>query len=231
MYIKYIIILINIFNIMLFGCSTRPNITIPQQPYSSIKQTKKTNNTKNIINLNKLNETCSNIECEQQLQLDLIYYYYNNTDLKQAQQIANQFLHSYPNNHNLDYVYYIKGLINLSLDKNQNNMLHKLFNIHLSQYNPTYAYAAMHDLSHITKTYPTSQYYTKANEHIFYLENRITEYELNVIKFYYKKKAYTTVINRAQNILNSFPNTPSAHQALTYLNKAYQKLNLIKNKK
>ena len=53
-----------------------------------------------------------------QVQLDLIYAYYKVGDSAQGIALTDRFLRLNPNNPNVDYVYYMRALINLSTEDN-----------------------------------------------------------------------------------------------------------------
>ena len=53
-----------------------------------------------------------------QVQLDLIYSYYKSGDSAQGLALAERFLRLNPNHANIDYVYYMRALINLSTEQN-----------------------------------------------------------------------------------------------------------------
>lgn len=163
----------------------------------------------------------------QKIHLNLIYAYYKTHDLKSANNSIQLFMKIYPNHKYLDYILYMHGIINMSLDNNNISLLAKYFNIHQNNYNPHYAIDAFHSLSKLIKYFPNSQYYVDSYKRLIILKNRIAEYELSIIKFYYQRHAYISVIIRSEKMLSCFQDTKATLHALHYMKKAYKNLNLI----
>lgn len=164
--------------------------------------------------------------CAQQIQIYLIYAYYKANNLKAANDSIQLFLNVYPNYKHLDYIWYIHGLVNMSLDKRNTLSIIKYLNMHEDNYNPHYAINAFHSFSKLIQHYPNSQYCNDSYKRLIILKNRIAEHELSIIKFYYHIHAYISVIVRSEKMLRSFSDTQSARHTLYYIHQAYQKLHL-----
>ncbi|AKC59762.1 Outer membrane protein assembly factor BamD [Blochmannia endosymbiont of Polyrhachis (Hedomyrma) turneri] len=215
------------FTPFLCHCKNHTNTTNDDlhKQYLSAKCKLKNKNYKTAIKkLETLNKKYPFNQYSNQIYLDLIYAYYKSMDFSLAHVTINDFLQQNPNHPNLDYPIYISGLINMELD---NHTIHKLsFIKQQSKYNPIYARQAFHDFSKLIHQYPNSQYTPDAYKRLIYLKNRIADYELAIIKYYNKKQAYITVINRTEDMLRYFSDTKAAHHALWYMHTAYQKLHL-----
>lgn len=164
----------------------------------------------------------------QQIHIDLIYAYYKINNLKLASSFAQHFLQLYPDYKNLDYILYMNGLINMSLDKRNTFFLIKYLNINWCNYNSNYANNAFHSFLQLIKNYPNSQYCFDAYKRLKILKNRIAEYELSVIKFYNQRNAYLSVISRSKKMLRYFPDTQATFKALYYMKHAYENINSLK---
>ncbi|CUX96730.1 outer membrane protein assembly factor BamD [Candidatus Doolittlea endobia] len=160
----------------------------------------------------------------QQVQLDLIFAYYRSTDLQLAQASIDRFLKLNPDHPNIDYVLYMRGLINMSLD---DNALQGFFGVDRSDRSPERACTAFHDFIELIRAYPKSNYIIDAIKRLVYLKNRLAKHELSVVKYYDKRGAYVAVANRVEKMLRDFPDTQATRQALLYMEKAYRKLQLI----
>lgn len=167
----------------------------------------------------------------QQIYLDLIYAYYKTYDLKSANDSIQNFLKLYPNHQNLDYVLYMHGIINMSLDKNNTFFFIKNLNINQYNCNSNYANIAFDSFLRLIQNYPNSQYYMDSYTRLIILKNKIAEYELSVIKFYYDKHAYISVIARTEKMLRYFSDTQATQKALYYMEKAYQNIRLLEQAK
>ena len=78
----------------------------------------------------------------------------------------------------------------------------------------------------INTKYPNSKYAKDAKLKILYLNNRLAENELSVGKFYLKKNATGSAINRFKVILDKFPNTSVMPETLFRLSEALLKTGL-----
>lgn len=163
----------------------------------------------------------------QKIHLNLIYAYYKAQDLKSANNSIKLFKQTYSNHKYLDYILYMHGIINMNLDNNNISPLTKYLHIHRNNYNPHYAIDAFHSLSTLIKSFPNSQYYIDAYKRLIILKNRIAEYELSIIKFYYQRHAYISVIIRSEKMLHYFQDTQATRHALHYMQRAYKNLNLL----
>lgn len=223
----YTIILI--INIIVVSCTTTSINTKNDSCIQLYKSTKNKLNKKNykeaIQNLIQLKQLNLFNPHPQQIHLYLIYAYYKLNDLKSANESAQHFLKLYPNHKNLDYVLYMQGLINMSLDID-NTVPTKYFNIHWKDRNPKHAHTAFQNFKNLIRDYPSSIYTLDAYKRSIFLKNRIAEYELSIIKFYNTKNAYISVIARTEKMLRYFPDTQATYKALYYMHEAYQKINL-----
>ena len=159
----------------------------------------------------------------QQALMEIAYTYYKEGETAQAIQTADRFIRQYPNNPNIDYMYYLKGLAGFNEDT---GLLGKLLTQDLSQRDAKGAresYDAFRDL--ITR-YPDSRYADDARARMRYLVNALAEAELNVARFYFVRKAYIAAIQRAQIVVRDFQTSPVAEDALVLMARSYQALEL-----
>jgi outer membrane protein assembly factor BamD len=59
-----------------------------------------------------------------------------------------------------------------------------------------------------------------------YLVDALAAHEVHVARFYMKRGAYLAVANRAQYVLEHYPNAPATKEALVLMVQAYDKLGL-----
>lgn len=221
----YIVILI--INIIIISCTTISKNTINNSPTNFYKSAKnnfyKSNYKGAIQDLTNLKNLYLFDPHSQQIYLYLIYAYYKVNDLKSSNETIQYFLKLYPNYKHLDYVLYMHGLVNMTLDKNYKIPI-KFININWVDSNPIYANIAFQSFIKLVHIYPHSSYALDAYKRLIFLKNRIAEYELSIIKFYDKKQAYVSVIYRSEKMLRYFPDTQATRKALFYMHKAYQKM-------
>lgn len=159
----------------------------------------------------------------QQVQLDLIYSYYKTSDYSMAIASIDRFLRLNPTHSNVDWVLYMRGLCNMSMDDNQ---IQSWFGVDRSSRDQGYVIAAFNDFSHLVRSFPSSPYTKDAGERLIYLKNRLSKHQYNVAKYYTQRQAYIAVINRVEYMLSVFPDTLSTRRALPLMENAYKKLGL-----
>lgn len=230
MHIQFYIIFILTINTMITSCTTAHQKTNPISDYHTYKkaqnQLKHKHYSESIQDLLNLQNLHLLNPYPQHIHLSLIYAYYKSNNLKLANNSIQHFLKLYPNYKNLDYVLYMHGIINMSLDKNNMSFLKKHLNGYWDNFNSNYAETAFSSFSQVVQKYPHSQYYIDSYNRLIILKNRIADYELSIIKFYYQKHAYISVIIRSEKMLRYFSDTQATLQALHYMQKAYQHMHL-----
>ncbi len=155
----------------------------------------------------------------QQAQLDIIYGYYKYEEPESALVAADRFIKLYPRHSNVDYVYYLKGLINFELDQ---GMLDRFLPLDHSQRDPTASKRAFQEFSELLRRFPNSRYSQDARQRMIHLRNRLAKHELHVAKFYMKRSAYLAAANRAKTVVQAYPRTPAVPEALVIMAKAYK---------
>ncbi|AEO08188.1 outer membrane protein assembly factor BamD [Buchnera aphidicola] len=153
--------------------------------------------------------------------IHLIYAYYKTNNFNMAKKNIKEFFNSYPKHPNIDYIAYIECLINIKLDKNI------FLNILLNDYYKKDLYHSINtffQLKKFIKKYPHSLYVPNAKKHLLCLKHHLSEYDLQILKFYFFRKEYIAVISRGQEMLQKYPETESARQALIYMEKSYYSL-------
>ena len=159
----------------------------------------------------------------EQAQLELIYAHFRSTDYESSEITADRFIRLHPHHKNIDYAYYMKGLAAFF---NGQNELSRFFPIDTSTRDPGPARDAFNSFTDLIERFPDSQYVLDAQYRMVHLRNHLAEYELNVAKFYMKRKAYVAAANRARFIVERFPHSPTVPDALVIMALAYQQLNL-----
>ncbi|QCI22845.1 outer membrane protein assembly factor BamD [Buchnera aphidicola] len=158
------------------------------------------------------------------IQMHLIYAYYKNLNFDMAQKNIEEFIYYYPNHPNLDYVMYIKCLISMTLDK---DIFFKILPIDHYKNDINHTIHSFFQLKNFIYQYPKSRYLVNAKKDLIYLKNRLSEYDLKILKFYFFHKKYIAVINRGEEIIQKYSETPAARKALIYMEKSYKALKIF----
>jgi len=159
----------------------------------------------------------------QQAILESAYANYRSGETASAVAACDRFIRTYPNHPNVDYAYYLKGLVNFREDQ---GLFGYVYELDLTEREPRgmrESFAAFKEL--VTK-FPESRYAQDATERMRYLTNALALYEVKVARYYYNRGAYVAAVNRAQGSLVSYPRTPANDDALQVLIQSYDKLGL-----
>ncbi len=144
---------------------------------------------------------------------------------EQAAAIAatERFIRTYPNHPNVDYAYYLKGLVHFREDQ---GILGYVYELDLAERDPKEMRASFAAFKELTTRFPDSQYYQDSIARMRYLNNAMSAYEVNVANYYYRRGAFLAAANRAQASLVNFPQTAANERALDIMKNSFQKLGL-----
>jgi len=156
-------------------------------------------------------------------QLGAIYALYLGEDYPSALPAVERFIRMYPRHPNVDYAYYIKGLIYFSESL---GYFTKYLPMEREERDPTSPKKAFAAFSVLIIQYPHSVYVQDAKQRMIYLRNLIAENELVAARFYMRKGAYLAAANRANSVIAQFDQSPSIPEALRIMRDAYRELNL-----
>jgi outer membrane protein assembly factor BamD len=160
----------------------------------------------------------------QQALLEGAYANYRAGEAAAAVSQCDRFIRTYPNHPNVDYAYYLKGLVNFREDQ---GLLGYVYELDLSEREPKgmrESFAAFNEL--VTK-FPDSRYAEDSGARMVFLTNSLALYEVKVGRYYYNRGAYVAAINRAQAAITNYPRTPANEDALDLLAKSYDKLGMV----
>ena len=159
----------------------------------------------------------------QQAQMDIIYAHWKNSNLPLALASADRFIKLYPNHTRLDYILYLKGVINFHEDRGL------LSNISLqdpSERDNRAARESFDTFKELLQRFPNSHYAEDSTLRLNYLLNSLARYEIHVARYYMKRGAWVAALNRGQAVLNNYPNTSIREEALHVMIESYRALGL-----
>src|SRR5664279_4389766 len=159
----------------------------------------------------------------QQAILETAYANWRGYEPAAAVAACDRFIRTYPNHPNVDYAYYLKGLVHFKEDQ---GVLGYVYELDLSERDPKEMRASFSAFKELTVRLPESQYYADSILRMQYLNNALGMYEVKVARYYYKRGAYIAAVNRAQLSIVNNPQTPSNAEALEVLVDSYDKLGL-----
>lgn len=156
-----------------------------------------------------------------QVQMDLIYAYYQVGDQDRALTMIDRFLRLNPNHVDLDYVRYMRGLVHLQLEYNG---FHAFFGMDRTDRDKTYAEQAFEDFRQLLLRYPNSVYAADAQARMVGIQSRLAQYEIGVAEYYMRRGAYMAAATRAQFVLENYQQAPEVEHALGLLVRVYEVL-------
>lgn len=158
----------------------------------------------------------------QQAQLDTAYAYYKDNETAQAVTAADRFLKLHPNHLNLDYALYIKGLAYFKPDL---GIFGEVLNLDAAERDPKALRESFEVFKDLVVRFPESIYVNDARSRMAYLVNALAKHDVAVARYYYNRGAYLAAVNRAQNVMQRYPQAPANEDALVVTSLAYEKMN------
>jgi outer membrane protein assembly factor BamD len=160
----------------------------------------------------------------QQAQINGAYCYWKAQETAQALVAIDRFIKLHQGNENLDYAYYLKGLITFNDDL---GWLGRFTGQDLSERDPKAAKDAFESFKVVVERFPNSKYAPDALDRMRYIVNSLAEADVIVARFYYQRGAYLAAANRAQLAIRDYDRAPAVEEALYILYKSYEKLGMV----
>jgi len=159
----------------------------------------------------------------QQAQLDVAYAYWKHGERASAIAAADRFIKLYPNHSNVDYAYYLKGLVNF----NENSGLFSVIDDpDMSERDSKGTREAFDAFKELAARFPDSKYTEDAQARMRYLVNSLAQYEVHVARYYMRRGAFVAAANRAQYAVQHYPQAPALEEAVFIMVKAYDSLGM-----
>lgn len=159
----------------------------------------------------------------QQSQIEVAYAHWKNEDPASAQATIDRFIKQHPNHPSVDYMYYLRGLINFNEDL---GIMGYLGDQDMSERDPKAAADAFVAFKELAQRYPNSKYTPDAILRMNYLVNALASHEVHVARYYMRRKAYVAAANRVQYALKNYPGAPANEEGLVIMVRAYDALGM-----
>jgi outer membrane protein assembly factor BamD len=159
----------------------------------------------------------------QQAQIDIAYSYWKSNETVSAIAACDRFIKLHPNHPNVDYVYYLRGLVNFNEDLGIMGLISQQ---DMTERDPKGARESFDSFRDLVTRFPDSKYAPDAILRMKYLVNALASLEVHVARYYMKRNAYLAAINRAQFALQNYPQAPATEEALFIMVKAYDLLGM-----
>ena len=159
----------------------------------------------------------------QQAQLEIAYAHWKDNDRASAVAAVERFIKMYPNHANVDYAWYLKGLVNFN---DQYGMMYQLTTPDMSDRDPKSTRESFAAFKEVVTRFPGSRYAADSEARMRYLVNALASHEVHVARYYMKRGAYLAAANRAQYAIQHYPQAPAIEDAVFMLVLAYDQLGM-----
>ena len=154
-------------------------------------------------------------------QLDLVYAYYKFDKPASAIAAADRFIKLHPRHPNVDYAYYLKGLVSFDAGS---SMLDRLVPKDRSEHDAGATLQAFRAFEELVQRFPESRYADDSRQRMLYLKNLLALHEIHVARYYMKREAWLAAANRARYVVENYQRTPAVSDALAVMTIAYREL-------
>jgi outer membrane protein assembly factor BamD len=157
----------------------------------------------------------------QQAQLEIAYVQWKADERAASLAAADRFIKLYPNHVNVDYAYYLKGLVNFAA---REGLLLSFADSDMSERDPKSAVEAYNAFKEVVTRFPESKYAPDSAARMRHLVNSLAQHDVHVARYYMRRGAYVAAVNRAQRAVAAYPNAPATEEALFIMIHAYDRL-------
>ena len=159
----------------------------------------------------------------QQAQMDQAYVHYKAGDQALALAAIDRFIKLHPDHPNVDYMYYLRGLVNFN---DRKGLLDFMANQDVSERDQKALREAFDSFKLLVERFPNSVYAQDASDRLAYLLNSMAEHDVHVARYYYRRGAYLAAANRAQSAVQNYREAPAIEEALWIMVKSYDALDM-----
>lgn len=159
-----------------------------------------------------------------QAQLDIAYSYYKFDEPDAAISAADRFIRLNPRDPNIDYVYYLKGLVNF---KRGTGILDGWFPRDQAEHETETLHNSFNDFATLVRRYPDSKYAGDAYQRMIYLRNELAQHEISVAEYYLSREAWMGAINRAKIVIELYEQSIWRKRALEIMVIGYNELGMV----
>jgi outer membrane protein assembly factor BamD len=159
-----------------------------------------------------------------QAQMEIAYAHYKAQDQAEALASVERFIKLHPNHPQVDYMYYLRGLINFN---DQIGFLSFIYAQDPTERDPKATREAFAAFKELVDKFPNSKYAADSIARMNYLINAMAQYEVHVANYYYRRGAYLAALNRAQSAVTQFSQATAREEALFIMIRCYDKLGMF----
>ena len=220
--LKYVLLLL--VSLALWGCSSNDELpemadTGEQDMYRQVQEFLANENYSEAVRgLQLLESRYPFGKYAEQAQLELIYAHYQAYEHEAAVEAADRFIRLHPQNPNVDYAYYMKGLAAYSVDQ---DIFDRFIPTEYAERDTSHAKEAFGEFSQLVARFPASPYAADARARMVYLRNMLARHEIMVANYYFRRGAYLAATNRGTFVVENFQQTPAVADGLAVMAQGY----------
>ncbi len=158
-----------------------------------------------------------------QAQIEIVYAYYRNGDEEAARAAADRFIRLHPDNENVDYAYYMRGLSSFT---GESGFFSRFVPVDYTKRDSGAARESFSDFAQLLALYPDSAYAADARSRMVFLRNNLAAYEIHVANYYLERRAYIAALRRGQYVVENFQGTPAVADGVAIMVECYLRLGL-----
>lgn len=163
----------------------------------------------------------------QQAMMEQAYAQWRAGDSAQAEATIDRFIKQYPNHVAIDYMYYLRGLVNYH---DGSGFFDKLTGQDPAERDPKALRDSFDAFKELVTRYPESDYVPDATARMQWLANALAAHEVHVARYYFRRGAYVAALNRAQIAVKEFNGSPTLDEALAIMRASYDKLGMAQER-
>ena len=211
------------------GCSSNPKKVEDKGPQSSeqvyiqkaTKALERGQYSDAIQSLEALETYYPTSEYAPKAQLEMLYAKFQQKDYEAAVALADRFIRMNPQHPEVDYAYYVRGVANM--EQNYNGLL-RYTSLKQAHRDVSYLKLAYQNFVDLIRRFPSSTYSVDAAQRMKFIGQELAENEMNAARFNLKRKAYIAAIERAQWVVEHYPQTPQVPEALATIAYGYTEI-------
>ena len=158
-----------------------------------------------------------------QAQIDVAYAYYKFNEPDSAITAIDRFIKLHPRDPNVDYAYYLKGLVNF---ERGGTVLDILYARDVSEFDKNILLTAYNDFRLLVQRFPESKYVEDSSRRMIFLRDELARADFRVASYYASRDAWIAVTNRTKYILQNYQGASVIRSTLELQLKAYQALEM-----
>lgn len=157
-----------------------------------------------------------------QAHMELAYAYYRAGDTASTIATAERFMRKYPDNPNVDYLYYLRGLASYDETLAFITREEKASDPAM----PPMSNLSLHYFSELAQRFPDSKYTQDAKIRIKHLREKLAGLELQRAKAAIERSDYATAALHARAVMENYPNSSHDREAAALTNMVYRMLDI-----